>query len=25
MFTTDIARAKLGRAYPVTAKESKSL
>jgi transposase len=25
MFTTDKARAKLGRAYPVTAKESKSL
>ena len=25
MFTTDKARAKLGRAYPATAKESKSL
>jgi hypothetical protein len=25
MFTTDKARAKLGRAYPVTAKDSKSL
>jgi hypothetical protein len=25
MFTTDKARAKLGRAYPVAAKESKSL
>jgi hypothetical protein len=25
MFTTDKALAKLGRAYPVTAKESKSL
>jgi len=25
MFTTDKARAKLGRAYPASAKESKSL
>jgi hypothetical protein len=25
MFTTDKARAKLGRAYPATTKESKSL